>query len=312
MKKIELEKIILLIFFIVMLFLGPGTLFDHKIKHDFPFAYGASDAFQHQTRVEAIKDMGNFRYEAPYIVKGFEKSVGTYPPVMYHTTIIFSYLAGIETYEINFIVAFFAVIASIVMYFVIRNFNKTVALLSLPLSILIFSHPLSTGFSWGHWPSLLLSQSFLILFFWSIMRIDLNKSFILIAVSLSIVALTHTSEVVFGIIFLAIFFGIKFLAKRINKNDIKNMTLAFGVLFIITFYFLVIFQNTWATSQSYSFFRHAYLGRQSWILYSRVWIIIDTYDSWDDFFFNQIKGSACLLDCGFCHAHKRLSELRRF
>ena len=67
MTKIDMEKIILLIFFAAILFLGPGVLFDHKIKHDFPFAYSASDAFQHQVRADAIKDMGNFRYESSYI-----------------------------------------------------------------------------------------------------------------------------------------------------------------------------------------------------------------------------------------------------
>ena len=72
MTKINLEKIMLIIFFAILLYIGPGVLFDHKIKHDFPFAYGASDAFQHQIRAESIKDMGNFRYEASYLVKGVE------------------------------------------------------------------------------------------------------------------------------------------------------------------------------------------------------------------------------------------------
>ena len=62
--KLDLEKIILLVFFAVIIYLGPGVLFDHSISHDFPFAYGASDAFQHQTRAEAIKDIGN-RFDAP-------------------------------------------------------------------------------------------------------------------------------------------------------------------------------------------------------------------------------------------------------
>ena len=61
--KVDLEKIILILFFAIFIFIGPGVLFDHKIQHDFPYAYGASDAFQHQIRAEAIKDAGHFRYE---------------------------------------------------------------------------------------------------------------------------------------------------------------------------------------------------------------------------------------------------------
>ena len=128
--KVDLEKIILLCFFVAILFLGPGVLFDHKIKHDFPFAYMASDAFQHQVRAEAIKDMGNFRYEAVYISSGLEGTVGRYPPALYHLAVILSYSAGIEVYDsIYFIVTFFAIIAAFIMYFIIRNFNKTVALI---------------------------------------------------------------------------------------------------------------------------------------------------------------------------------------
>jgi len=253
MTKINLEKIILSIFFIVVLFLGPGVLFGHKIAHDFPFAYSASDAFQHQVRAEAIKDMGNFRYEASYISSGIEGTVGRYPPIMYHIAVVFSHFSGIEVYDaIYFIVVFFAIIAGFIMYLIIRDFNKTVALISLPLSMLIFSFPISIGFLWGHWPSIL-SQSFLVLFFWCIMKKDMKYSYILIALSLSATALTHTSETIFAFIFLALFFAIKLVVKKLNKNDIKNMVLSLIIFFIISIYYLLIFQNTWARGQPYSF-----------------------------------------------------------
>lgn len=253
MAKIELEKIILLAFFALLLFLGPGTLFDHKIKHDFPFAYSASDSFQHQVRAEAIKDAGNFRYEAAYISKGIENAVGRYPPIIYHLAVIMSYAAGIEVYDsIFFIVVFFAIIAAFIMYFIISGFNKTVALLSLPLSILIFSFPPSLGFLWGHWPSLL-SQSFLMLFFWSVLRIDMERGYVVTALALSATALTHTSETIFAFIFSALFLGISLIAKKLNKNDIKNLIIPLIIFIAAVFYYFIIFQNTWAKSQPYSF-----------------------------------------------------------
>ena len=252
MAKIEIENIILLVFFAVLLFLGPGVLFGHNIKHDFPFAYGASDAFQHQTRAEAIKDIGN-RFDAPYIVKGFEDFVIIYPPVMYQLAVMLSYSSGLEAYDaIYFVVAFFAVIAALVMYFVIREFNKTVAILSLPLSILIFSFPASTGLLWGHWPSVL-SQSFVILVFWSILRMDLKHSFVLIAIALSATALTHTSETIFAVIFLLIFFSLRLAFKKLTKRDFINIALAGIAFLIISSYYLVIFINTWAVKQPFVF-----------------------------------------------------------
>lgn len=251
--KLDLEKAALIVFFAVFLFIGPGALFDHRIKHDFPYAYFSSDSFQHQTRAEAIKDAGNFRYEAPYIIKGFKDAVGIYPPAIYHLAAVLSYSAGIEVYDsIYFLVVFFAIIASCIMYLVIRNFNKTVALLSLPMSLLILSSPPATGFLWGHWPSVL-SQSFLIFFFWSIIRIDLDKSWIIIAVAMSAVFLTHTSEAIFAILFLAMFFGAKLIGKSLSKQDIRGIALSFGAFFALSFYYIVIFLNTWAKAQPFSF-----------------------------------------------------------
>ena len=252
--KLDLEKTLLIGFFTVFLFLGPGVLFGHIIKHDFPYGYFASDTFQHQIRAEAIKDAGNFRYEATYVSKGFEKVVGRYPPILYHLAVLLSYPAGIETYDsIYFIVAFLTLVASFVMYILIKDFNRNAALISLPLSLLIFSSPPAIGFLWGHWPSLL-SQSFLILLFWSILRMDLEKSYIFIALSLSATVLTHTSETIFGFIFLALFFGIKLLRKNIKFKDIKIMFIAAFFFLILSSYYLIIFFNTWAKAQPYSFF----------------------------------------------------------
>ncbi|MBI2135432.1 hypothetical protein HYU09_05560 [Candidatus Woesearchaeota archaeon] len=251
--KIDAEKAFLALFFAVFLFFGPGILFDHRVSHDFPYAYFASDSFQHQVRAEAIKDAGDFRYEAAYISKGLEDVVGRYPPAIYHIAVILSYASGIEVYDsIYFAVVFFAVISAFVMYIIIRDFNKAIAVLSLPLSLLIFSSPISTGFLWGHWPSIL-SQSFLVLLFWSIMRIDIKKSYMLIGLLLSAVALTHTSEAIFGILFLALFFGVKLFAKKLARDDIKSMALAFIIFSVISFYYMVIFFGTWAKAQPYSF-----------------------------------------------------------
>src|SRR3989344_17800 len=166
-----------------MLLAGPGMLFGGRISHEYPYDYLASDSFQHQVRAEAIKDYGSFKLEAPYISKGFEGVEGRYPPILYHLAVVFSYAAGIEVYDsIYFIVMFFAIAASFVMYLIIRDFDGKIALLSLPLSMLVFSMPAATGILWGHWPSVL-SQSFLVLFFWSIMRLDVKWSFAIIAVA---------------------------------------------------------------------------------------------------------------------------------
>ena len=57
--KMNIEKPYLLLFFGLMLFLGVSNLMDHRVQHDFPYAYLASDTFQQQTRADGIADAGN-------------------------------------------------------------------------------------------------------------------------------------------------------------------------------------------------------------------------------------------------------------
>ena len=252
--KLDLEKIFLLAFFALFLLLGSGFLFDNKLKHDFPYAYLASDAFQHQVRAESIKDAGNYRNEASYIVMGFEDAVGYYPPVLYHLSVILSHLSGLEVYDaVYFLVFLFAGMASLLMYLIIRQFNRNVAVISLPVSLLVFTNGLYTGFTWGHWPTLL-SQFFLIGIFWCTSRIDLKKSCIFLGVFLAATVMTHTSEALFGAIYLALFLiAISAINRKIDFSITKNIIYGGIISFIITSYYLVIFKYIWVPRQPYHF-----------------------------------------------------------
>lgn len=253
MGKLNIEAVVLAVFFALFLFLGPGSLFDHKIRHDFPYAYFASDTFQHQTRAEWIKDAGNFRYEAHYISRGFENTVGRYPPMIYHLAAILSYAGGLEVYDtIYFIVFLFAGIGALAMYLLIKDFNPSIAFISLPLSIMVISNAPLIGFTWGHWPSLL-AQSFLVAFAWTVTKSDLEKSYILIAIIFTSILLTHTSEAAFAVIFIALFFALRLISKQLQKTEIIKVSLAFALSLISASYYLIIFQNTWAIAQPYAF-----------------------------------------------------------
>lgn len=248
-----LENAYLISIFSILLLIGNANLWDHKLAHDFPYGYLASDAFQHQVRAEAIKDAGNFRYEANYISRSFENAVGRYPPLIYHLAVIFSYLTGLEVYDtIYFIVFFLASISAMIMYLVIKGVNKSVALLALPLSILIFIGPNYIGFTWGHWPSIV-AQVFLIALFWSIYRIEVEKSFLLIGIFLGSIIMAHTSELVFAIFFIFIFLVISIIFNKIYTKDIKSLILGGILALIATFYYLIIFRYSWFIAQPYSF-----------------------------------------------------------
>lgn len=252
--KLDLEKIFLILFFGVFLLLGNGYLFDHKLQHDFPYAYMASDAFQHQTRAQGIKDAGNYRNEPSYIVFGMQDATGYYPPVLYHLSVILSHLSGLEVYDaIYFLVFFFAAAASLVMYLTIRSFNRNVALISLPFSFLVFSGGLYTGFTWGHWPTIV-SQFFLICVFWYSSRADLGKSYVFLGIFVAATFMTHTSEAIYAVFYLILFFIVSsILNKKFELNLLKNFILGAIITVVISFYYLVIFRLVWMPRQPFEF-----------------------------------------------------------
>jgi len=252
--KLDFEKIFLIIFFGLFLYLESGFLFDNRLQHDYPYAYLASDAFQHQTRAESIKDAGNYKNEASYIVFGFNGAIGYYPPVLYDLSVILSDLAGLEIYDtVYFLVFFFAAIGTLMMYFVIRQFNRNVAIIAIPISLLVFSNGLYTGFTWGHWPAIV-SQAFLVCIFWCTSKIDLEKSYLFLAVFMSASFMTHTSEVLFAAIYLIIFFiAYSIIFRKIDLKLIKNFVIGGIICLIILFYYLVIFKYVWLPRQAYEF-----------------------------------------------------------
>jgi len=253
--KLDLEKIFLAIFFAIFLFIGPGILFNHQLKHDFPYAYLASDAFQHQVRAEAIKDAGNFRYEAFYISKGFNDVIGRYPPILYHIAAIFSYSSGLEVYDsIYFIVFLFSGFAMLIFYLIVRDFNKNIALMSLPLSLLIFSRAPMTGFVWGHWPSLL-GQFFLLALFWSFIKFDTEKFYVIIGILIAASILAHTASLIFASIFILLFLIMRLLFRNFNWVLIKKIIYSGIIALVLTAYYLIIFKNTWMITQPYQFFK---------------------------------------------------------
>ena len=252
-SQATLEKIFLIAFFAVFLLIGNGFLFDHRLQHEFPYAYLASDAFQHQTRAQSIKDAGNYRNEASYIANGIEGAIGYYPPVLYHLSVILSHLSGLEVYDtIYFLVFLFAGLASLIMYIIIRQLNRNAAIISLPISMLVFSNGLYTGFTWGHWPALL-SQFFLVCIFWYTSRIDLDYSCIFLCVFISAAFMTHTSEALFAVIYLVLFLVASGILKKLDFKAVKNIIFGGIISFAITFYYLVIFKGIWVPRQPFEF-----------------------------------------------------------
>jgi len=250
--KVDAERILLLVFFVFMLWIGIGTLWDHNLKHDFPYGYGSADAYQHQVRAEWVKEQGNYAREAPAIVAGYDDVIGYYMPGGSHLTGIFSNLSGLESYDaLYFMVYLVAIMSALVMYFGVRSYNKHVALLALPLTTLIFAKTFYIGILIGQWP-FTFGTLFLLGSFWALTKLNYPKSIWLIALFVSAVALTHTSELVFvvGLVGMAII--LSFLQK--DWRGVKTLIGAGVITGVVSIYYLIIFGLTWGKQFGYSFY----------------------------------------------------------
>ena len=234
--KLDLEHVYLFVVAAFMLYLGLGNLWSHTSSHEFPTGYMASDTFQHQTRAQGIKDIGNYINEPPWIAAGIKDVIGFYPPGLYYNSIGLSYLSGLEVYDTIYIVSFlFSIVSALMFYFIVRKFNKGVAIISLPFSILIFSGLSMIGFTWGAMPTIL-AQVFLILSFWWLNYIDLKYAWLPLGLAFAGIIYTHSSELLFAAAFFGLYglllIGSHFILKKDNKTRITNLLLS-GIPYVL-------------------------------------------------------------------------------
>ncbi len=263
-KETAIETALIVAFFTAILFLGPATAADHRLRHELPTGYGASDAYQHQTRAQAIYDMGQYRKEAPYMMKGFKDVIGFYPPVLPHATVLLARTSGLPVYDsLQLIVGLALALGALMVYYFVRTMSKMVALLSLPLTFFITTGaPFLGAVTFGQMP-FALSSTFLITTAWAISRISLPKSWLLIAAALAGTIMTHTSEMLFFSIFIAAFFGIltavRVVTEKEKLNSIKavvrenkELIIALGIATAVTIYFWPLFIGIWLKMQPYT------------------------------------------------------------
>ncbi len=256
-----IEAAIVIAFFTAILFLGPGTAAGHKLRHEIPTGYAASDSYQHQTRAQAIYDMGQYRKEAPYMMMGLKDVVGFYPPVLPHATVLTARISRLPVHDsLQLLMGIALSLAALITYYLARSMGKAIALLSLPLTLFITTGAPFLGIvTFGQMP-FGLSSLFLITTAWAITKLSLKKGFLLSAAALSGSIMTHTSETLFLFIFLTAYFSLA-AAARVSKHRLNGIKMALkenkGVIAVLgistaaTLYFWPIFIGIWLKMQPY-------------------------------------------------------------
>lgn len=247
LRREWMEYALLILTLGILLWLGPGSIWAHRIDHGYPYAYNAADAFQHQARAQGILRIGDYEYEPMERISGvFAAFPGYYPPTVSQLGALWAAIPGLETYHTTPALVFLSVLMSgALMYFIIRRFNAIMALLSLPLFLYLFSTPVAMRyFTWGNWPGIF-GQIFLFLFAWTVLDRDMPGWILFILVALTGTFMAYTSYVIpIGILLLAAL-GLMAWGGKLKPARIVMLALAFPVFLLAVSRFAIIFLNVW-------------------------------------------------------------------
>ncbi|MBN1156903.1 hypothetical protein JXA85_04750 [Candidatus Woesearchaeota archaeon] len=240
-KKVSVELIFLIAIFGTLLWMGLGGLSDYKLEHGFPTGYLASDNYAHVSWAEHIKNEGNYRKSGLSTAGGFPDVIGHYPMMHSHLSAIFSMLSGLETYDtMLFLTFFFSCFSTLIVYFMLRRYDRNIAILSVPLATFLFVYNFYFILLWGQY-AMLFGNFFAILSIWAFSRIELKHSGILLGLGLSAAFQSHPPEMIICSAFIVFIMVIRLILKNVSKKEMIELAKAAAVFLLATLYYLMIF-----------------------------------------------------------------------
>ena len=242
--KIEqIEKIVLVMFIITALFLGAGKILGNTIVHDSPQGYVAKDAYWHEAYQEYIVDTGRYVETPPFMVEGKVGVAPIQPPLYYYFIASFAALTSLRVYDVNQIMlSFILILCSLLVYMIIRRANVKLALVSLPLTLLVYTYPFAAGITWGQH---LFIMGMFFLFLGCYFLTSQLRWFEVAGLALGVGGMiyTHTAEFLYFIPVLGLVGIVKIIARK--WNEIVRIAIACGVGIVLAIDYLVIFSQTW-------------------------------------------------------------------
>lgn len=247
-KKINIDWILIIVFTICFILIGPASILNKKISHSYPYNILASDAGGELAFLRGLKEVGGYRYLAPHLCAGFEDCIGFHPYVYTHLTAIFSFTSGLDAHNIHILFAsVFLLISSILMFLIIRKWNKQIAYLSLPLMLFVFRPQFRIGLMWG-WYDVFVASSFILISIYFLMDKNLEKKWMVLSILLAASFITHVYEMFY---ITAIYF-VYFIIKGIINRKIEKSNLIFlfkvGILTaILISYYAIVLKLVWSS-----------------------------------------------------------------
>ncbi len=255
--KLNFEYAFLALYVAAFLATGLGV-FEGRLAHQYPVGYFASDAFFHQSEATWLKEQGVIRYALPGMEGGRKDVYDIHPPFMFEASGVLSYATGLEVYDaIYLLTIILLLLLGLLIYLIVRLYSINVAILSLPVTLLVFTPPFSQAVNFGQW-LFIAGALFMVAAFWAIAFFGERHAWILLALFMSATAIAHQPELLFGGLFMAIYLAVKSVRAR-TLWKWKEAALAAAVTLALSAYSLNLFRLTWLQT----YISDAGLGLQS-------------------------------------------------
>lgn len=251
-KKLLLESLFIVIVFAILLWISIGANYEHKLDHSFPRGFMAGDSFYKYNRAYHLDKTGENKYVPETMTGGVAGLSQFYPYLVFHSTVLFNNIAGLNLYNSHFLLkVLYTILAALLFYVIVRRYNKNVALLSTGIFGFLFIKNFYIGFIFG-WEPQILGSLFFVSIFWIMMHYE-NKYFgILLGIMMGALLLTHPPEAFLAVFVVALFLiGHYFIDKKIKtKSDntlksrfefIKKTIIAVLITIVIIFYYSPVF-----------------------------------------------------------------------
>ncbi|MCK5282722.1 MAG: hypothetical protein KAK00_04905 [Nanoarchaeota archaeon] len=268
------EALFLIIVFTTFLWISLGNLWDHKLNNSLPVGALASDNFLHLHFTEYLLQSRNMKYASIVAGSGYKDIIWHYAVILTPLAAVFSELTGLESFNSTiFLTFFFSIFGAAIMYFIIKNLNKTVAILSIPLSIFLFSRNFYFIFLWGQY-QMIVSSFFVFLAVWCLARLNLKNMYILLAIAISASFHTHQAEAIVLVIFIFFYTLIKLISLRKIYPELIELIKAGILTLVISLYNILLFRTIYIKSGPLidfsnphtGYLRTVYLASFGWIL----------------------------------------------
>lgn len=258
MWKIKNKDFIFVVVIILVLFnlsyFGLGPLLGRTIQHESPVAVLAQDPFSYITATRITLEQEQYATSYYKTCQGIPNLLSYHPPVIIELGGMTGFALNMPAYDSIIIIMGIVFILCALMYLLILSkFNKKIAMLSSPFFILLFSIPFLITLLFGEYGNI--SGTFFLLaavyslFLWK----DKDKAWIITAILMSAIMMTHGVEMLFFTIIYAAFFGISFFDNKESRKKLLFKTVKLGALFLVIsgFYMRVFYHLQVKTRTGY-------------------------------------------------------------